>query len=66
MKKIIPSLSIILALTGCATHQGSDGRTYYWIKPLPIENPYNSATATAASSTLYQVNGRSYTVTSFK
>jgi uncharacterized protein YceK len=66
MKKLILIISIGLLLTGCATHQGHDGRTYYWIKPLPIENPYNQATAPTATTNYYQVNGRSYTVTSFK
>jgi len=57
---------LVLLLTGCATHQGTDGRTYYWLQPLPIYNPDNQATATRAITNAYQVNGRSYTVTSFK
>jgi hypothetical protein len=57
---------LVWILTGCATHQGTDGRTYYWIAPLPINNPHNQATSTSATTSYYQVNGRSYTVTSFK
>ena len=54
-------------LTGCATHQGSDGSTYYWIAPLPSGDGTGFA-GRSAGVTTYQgtVNGRSYTVTSFR
>lgn len=64
--KLLLALSLGICLTGCATHQGTDGRTYYWIAPIPIHNPDNQATATSAKFNYYQVNGRSFTVTSFK
>ena len=56
-----------LILTGCATHQGSNGSTYYWIAPLPsgtgtVIAP-NSAGVTTYTGT---VNGKGYTVTSFR
>jgi hypothetical protein len=30
-------VTILLAfsLSGCAAYQGTDGRTYYWVAPLP-------------------------------
>ena len=66
MKKYILILAVCLISTGCATHQGTDGRTYYWIAPIPN----NGATAWTPSAgvTTYQgtVNGRGYTITSFK
>ena len=61
-------LAVLLAtvLPGCATHQGTDGRTYTWIAPIPSGNGY--ATGRSASVTTYQgtVNGTGYTITSFK
>ena len=57
---------LVLLTTGCATHQGTDGRTYTWIAPIPSGNGY--ATGRSASVTTYQgtVNGTGYTITSFK
>jgi hypothetical protein len=56
---------VSLVLTGCATHQGTDGRTYYWIAPLPSGE--GSAWSPSAQVNTYQgtVNGRGYTVQTY-
>lgn len=76
MKMLI--IAISLALTGCAgygnwspiqTVQGSDGSKYYWIAPLPATADGSPGVGgRSASVTTYQgtVNGRGYTITSFK
>lgn len=58
-------LSAVLMLSGCATHQGSDGKTYYWLKPIPINSNTAVPLAPSATTNFYQVNGTSYTVTTF-
>jgi len=57
---------LVLLSTGCATHQGTNGKTYTWIAPIPNGQGY--ATGRSASVTTYQgtVNGTGYTITSFK
>jgi hypothetical protein len=57
---------LVLLLTGCATHKGTDGNTYYWIAPIPTTPGY--ATGRSSQVTTYQgtVNGTGYTITSFK
>ena len=56
---------VILLTSGCATHSGTDGRTYYWIAPLPSGS--GSAWSPSAQVNTYQgtVNGQGYTVTTF-
>jgi hypothetical protein len=56
---------LALSLVGCATHQGSDGKTYYWLKPIPINSNMAAPLMPSATTTFYQVNGTSYTVTTF-
>lgn len=62
--KLILILAVLL--TGCATHQGTDGRTYYWFAPLPANNNGYAAMMPSARASYYQVNGSSYQVISFK
>lgn len=65
MKKL--SLVLLLTfLTGCTTIQGSDGHTYYWVKPIPFNT--NTSPVDSPSVKVYQgtVNGRSYQATVFK
>ena len=67
----IVSLLFALMLTGCGVIptqqvQGSDGRTWTWIAPLPSGDGY--ATSRSAGVITYQgtVNGRGYSVSSFR
>lgn len=77
MKKI--SLILLLAtLTGCAGWQnwkpiqevkGTDGRTYYWLAPMPATADGSPGIAgRSAGVTTYQgtVNGQPFTATVFK
>lgn len=59
-------LFLVLTLSGCATHQGTDGRTYYWIKPIPFNSsvvPSNSPSVQFYQGT---VNGTAYQASVFK
>lgn len=67
MKAII--ILIAAMLTGCATHQGTDGRTYYWIAPLPATTNGEQGIGGRSAEVTYHfgtVNGRGYSVSSFK
>ena len=65
--RLIIILSLACLFTGCAAYPGTDGRTYYWPKPLPINNQGNWSASPTATTSTYVVNGsRTVTVTSFK
>lgn len=48
-------------MTACTTYQGTDGRTYAWIKPLPSSSP-GVVTTNGVSVTQVTVNGRGYAI----
>jgi hypothetical protein len=61
MKKILAVL-VLLSLTACATHQGTDGRTYAWIKPIG-ETPGGAlAPTTGVKIQQYTINGKGYQI----
>lgn len=69
------TILITLMLTGCAGWtpvqeiQGSNGKTYYWIAPLPATtNGEQGIGARSAGVTTYtgSVNGKGYSVSSFR
>lgn len=69
MRYLILFLAVQLTACGVIPTQevkGSDGRTWTWIAPLPSGDGY--ATGRSAGVTYYQgtVNGRGYTVSSFR
>jgi hypothetical protein len=66
MKTYTFSFLFCLLASGCAAYPGTDGRTYYWPKPLPMNNGGNYSMSPSATTTQVQVNTKSYTITSFK
>lgn len=63
--KIIVCL-VIVNFAACAAYPGTDGRTYYWIKPLPSGDG-GGVTMNSAYTVTHtgMVNGRGVSVTSF-
>ena len=55
-------LVLAFALTGCATHTGTDGRTYAWIKPIPSEGTWTAPANQGVTVKSYTINGRGYQV----
>lgn len=58
---------MLLNLPACTSIQGSDGHTYYWIKPFPSGDGPAVAAAPSYQTTTYTgtVNGRGFSVTTF-
>lgn len=56
---------MMLNLTACASYPGTDGNTYYWLKPLPIHHEVAVPNSPQTTTHFYQVNGRSFQVTTF-
>lgn len=48
-------------MTACTTHQGTDGRTYAWFKPLPSSGTGVGTTSGVGVSQV-TVNGTGYTI----
>lgn len=65
MKSLVLALISVLAVTGCSTYPGTDGRTYHWITPIPSDATY-STTSGGVSVQNITVNGKGYQIISPK
>ena len=70
MKTLI-ALFLTSILTGCGVIpmqevKGTDGRTYTWIAPFGSGEGYASGTSAGVTTYTGTVNGRGYSISSFK